>query len=556
MDMKKILYVITVLILAVSCIEDKSQYDYKDTVTVEFVDRIEGYSFVSGETVKLTAPISFSETLDEKQIEEMFEITWWLDGEQIASGYNIEYTFKTVGGAPLVVKVVNKETGETYLSDVIQTNTRNAVGWGWLALSAREGDVSSLSFIHPVSFNTAHKLEDYMDGGLGTGPKGLEYYFVDGSIPSSYISGLAKVIVNQSSGSVTLDGAMLQKDRSLADEFQNGSEPEEDLTIIGYAWKETFYLIASAEGNLYLRYLSSEFSHIPYYGTYSNMPYAFNGGAKIGCFQGFQNVSRFVKNEDVAIMYDELHGRFFAFTNGNWYDSTNPDPFRPVLIEFQHYDETQTFDPAVPKVNAMGENTKCLAIGAYEEETYIYNDQETGEEVSQSNSVYVAVIDLGGNGNFQIYRFDVSPMSYRDHTIVRNSMQAIDGPMSSESVIRMSSNFSQNPYFYYTDGDKKLYAYSMDLNVSKLIYEAPSKIVALSSSPLDCEFASYGGNSKEPNWRLAVGQEGGNVTILDVKKKNMTSVFDNVSSNLVLTTVGGFGDIKDIVWATNYTAEF
>ena len=80
MDMKKILYVITVLILAVSCIEDKSQYDYKDTVTVEFVDRIEGYSFVSGETVKLTAPISFSETLDEKQIEEMFEITWWLDG--------------------------------------------------------------------------------------------------------------------------------------------------------------------------------------------------------------------------------------------------------------------------------------------------------------------------------------------------------------------------------------------------------------------------------------------------------------------------------------------
>jgi opacity protein-like surface antigen len=175
MDMKKILYVITVLILAVSCIEDKSQYDYKDTVTVEFVDRIEGYSFVSGETVKLTAPISFSETLDEKQIEEMFEITWWLDGEQIASGYNIEYTFKTVGGAPLVVKVVNKETGETYLSDVIQTNTRNAVGWGWLALSAREGDLSSLSFIHPVSFNTAHKLEDYMDGGLGTGPKGLEY---------------------------------------------------------------------------------------------------------------------------------------------------------------------------------------------------------------------------------------------------------------------------------------------------------------------------------------------------------------------------------------------
>ena len=96
----------------------------------------------------------------------------------------------------------------------------------------------------------------------------------------------------------------------------------------------------------------------------------------------------------------------------------------------------------------------------------------------------------------------------------------------------------------------------MDLNVSKLIYEASSKIVALSSSPLDCEFASYGGNSKEPNWRLAVAQEAGNVTILDVKKKNMTSVFDNMPTNLLLTTVGGFGDIKDIVWATNYIAEY
>ena len=429
--MKKILYVISVMILTLSCIEDKSKYDYMDTITVKFVNTIEGYSFVSGETVNLTAPINFSAPLNEDQINELFEITWWLDGVQISSGYKIEYKFTTVGGSPLVIKVVNKETGETYLSDVIQTNTRNAVGWGWLALSAREGDVSSLSFIHPVSFNISHRLEDYMEGGLGTGPKGLEYYFVNGSIPSSYISGLAKVIVNQKSGSVTLDGAMLQKDRSLADEFQNGSEPEEDLTIIGYAWKETFYLIASAEGNLYLKYMSSEYSHIPYYGTYSNMPYAFNGGAKIGCFQGFHNVSRFVRNEEVAVMYDELNGRFLAFTNGNWYDSSNPDPFRPVVIEFKHYDETQSFDPAVPKVDRMGENTKCLAIGAYEEEAYIYNDQETGEEVSQSNSVYVAVIDYGGNGNYQLYRFDVSPMSYRDHTIVYNSMRQIDGPMTS-----------------------------------------------------------------------------------------------------------------------------
>jgi len=542
--------------MTVSCIEDKSNYNYIKTIKVTFVDQIQGYTFIAGETVDLVAPVTFSEQIDEQDIDKLFDITWWMDGEKIAEGHKITHTFMTPGGFSLVVKVINRETGETYLSETMRSTTKNAVSWGWIALSERDDNSSSLSFMHPVSFNTIHNLESDIPGGLGTGPKGLEYYFVDGSIPSSYISGLAKLIVNQSSGTITLDGASLQKDRSLADEFQNGSEPEEDLTITGYAWKETFYLIASEKGNLYMKYLSSEYSHIPYYGTYSNMPYPFEGGARIGCFQGFQNVSRFVRNETLAIMYDELNGRFLAFTPGNWYDSSNPDPYKPVLIEFQHYDETQTFDPSVPKVNDMGINTKCHAIGAYESETYIYTDEETGEQVSQGCSVYAAVIDLGGNGDFYLYRFDVSPLSYRDHTIVGNSIRPIDGPMNSGSIIKMSSDFSRNPYFYYTDGNNKLYAYSMELNSSKLIYEASAKIVAVASSPLDCEFASYGGNSTVPNWRLAVGQSDGNISILDVKTKTMTDVFDNIPADLVLKTVGGFGDIKDIVWATNYTAEF
>ena len=554
--MRKLFYFASIFFLSVSCIEDKSNYDYIKTVKVTFVDQIQGYTFVSGETVDLVAPITFSEDIVEQDIDNLFDITWWLDEEKIAEGYRITHTFKEVGGFALVVKVINRETGETFLSESMRSTTKNAVSWGWIVLSARENNVSSLSFMHPVSFNTLHHLENDIPGGLGTGPKGLEYYFVDGSIPSSYISGLAKLIVNQSSGTVTLDGAMLLKDRSLADEFQNGSEPEDELTITGFAWKETFYLIASEKGNLYMRYLPYEYSHIPYYGTYSNMPYPFDGGAKIGCFQGFQNVSRFVRNEDMAIMYDELNGRFLAFTTGNWYDKNNPDPYRPILVEFQHYDETQNFDPSVPKVNDMGANTRCLAIGAYESETYTYTDEETGEQVSQGCSVYASVIDLGGNGDFHLYRFDVSPLSYRDHTIVGHSIRPIDGPMDTNSIIKMSSDFSRNPYFYYTDGDNKLYAYSMELNASKLIYEASAKIVSLASSPLDCEFASYGGNSTVPNWRLAVGQSDGNISILDVKAKNMTDIFDNYPTNIVLKTVGGFGDIKDIVWATNYTAEF
>ena len=131
--------------------------------------------------------------------------------------------------------------------------SKSSFGWGWIVLSEREQNASSLSVIQPLNMNATHRLENLVGEDIGTGPKSLYYYYVMGSIPGSYISGLPKVVVNQTSGTVTLDGTTLKKDMWMREEFETGTEPESDFSMNGFAWKKTYYLIHTAEGNVYMR---------------------------------------------------------------------------------------------------------------------------------------------------------------------------------------------------------------------------------------------------------------------------------------------------------------
>ena len=89
-----------------------------------------------------------------------------------------------------------------------------------------------------------------------------------------------------------------------------------------------------------------------------------------------------------------------------------------------------------------------------------------------------------------------------------------------------------------------------------LLYSAGSKITHLCSSPVVCEFKEYGGNNEQPNFRMAVGQVSGDVAIVDVSKAKMVKVFEGSSPDLEIKVIPSFGDIKDIVWATNYEGEY
>lgn len=552
MKMKNIFTVFCAVMALSSCIEDLSQYQYMKTNKVTFDSFLDhDYSWTSGEEVELVAPITFSQPYEnEADIDKDFEINWYVNSELMSQGYRIKYVVDKVGAFSIALKVVNRTTGETYVSDIFRANAKSSFGWGWVVLSEREQEASSLSFISPLGLFATHRLENNIPDGLGTGPKNIYHYYVLGSIPDVYISGLSKVIVNQKSGTVTLDGDSYQKDKWMRDEFASGSEPVEDFTMAGFAWKESYYLIYTPEGDIYERCMPYDYAGVPYYSTYSSTPLAFEGGARIGCFNSFKNVSYLVPNESVTMLYDELNSRFIAMIRGGYGETY--EEYRPKAIYLNFYDQEGVFDAGVPKVNNLGSGTKCLGIGAYE---------FTGVTESGGYNTfpkYVTLLDLGGSGNYQIYRFSVSPMNANNHVITENTMIPFTGAsiLTKDSKILMSTDFEKNPFFYFTDGGKKLYVYSMDAGTHSLAYEASSKITGLSSSSLACPFSDFGGNNTAANYRLALTQEGGTVSVLDVAEAKMVRLFEGQQPDLLLKSISGFGEIKDIEWVTNYEGEF
>lgn len=550
--MKNIITVVCAMLALSSCVEDLSQYEYLQTNKVTFDSFLDhDYTWTSGEEVELVAPITFSQPYEnEADIDKDFEINWYVNAELMSQGYRIKYVVDKVGAFSIALKVVNRTTGETYVSDVFRANAKSSFGWGWVVLSEREQEASSLSFISPLGLFANHKLESNIPDGLGTGPKNIYHYYVLGSIPDVYISGLSKVIVNQKSGTVTLDGDSYQKDKWMRDEFASGTEPVDDFTMAGFAWKETYYLIYTPEGDIYERTMSNEFSGVPYYSTYSSTPMSFDGGAKIGCFNSFKNVSYLVPNEDITMLYDELNSRFIAIEADGFGETY--DDYRPKPIYLSFYDQDGEFDPSVPKVDNLGAGTKCLGIGAYE----FSGVTESGG--FNTFPKYVTLLDLGGSGNYQLYRFSVTPMNANNHVITENTMVPFTGAsiLTKDSKVLMSTDFEKNPFFYFTDGNKKLYVYSMDAGTHALAYEASSKITGMSSSSLACPFSSYGANSTAANFRLALTQEGGVVSVLDVAESKMVKLFEGQKPDLHLKSISGFGDIKDIEWVTNYEGEF
>lgn len=553
--MKKIIHIVlslTVLSGLSACIEDLSKYEYLTTNKVTFDSFLDhDYNWTSGEEVELVAPLTFAVPFEnEADIDEEFAITWYANGEEIATGYRIKYIVDKVGAFSMVLKVINRKTGETYVSDIFRCNAKSSFGWGWVVLSERENEASSLSFISPLGVFATHNIESCIPGGLGTGPKNIYHYYVLGSIPDVYISGLSKVIVNQSSGTVTLDGDTYQMDKWMRDEFAAGTEPEEDFDMAGFAWKETYYLIYTSGGNVYERCMTYDCAGIPYYSTYSSTPMTFTDGARIGCFNSFKNVSYNVPNERITMLFDEQNARFIAITRGGYGDTY--DEYSPKVIYLNFYDQDGDFSAGVPRVDALGAGTRCLAIGAYEVSAIT---ESGGFHIYPK---YVTLLDLGGCGNYQLYEFTVDPISADNHVITANTMTTFSGSslLNEKSLVHMSTDFEKNPFFYFTDGDRKLYIYSMEARTHVLAYEATSRITGMSSSSLACPFSQYGANSTSANFRLAVTQEGGLVAVLDVAEAKIVRLFEGQSPPLSLGTISGFGDIKDIEWVTNYEGEF
>ena len=544
---RKILFIpVFLLLLLGSCYDDKGNYDYTDSSKVTFSNAASSdYTFMVGTPFEMDAPVLFSEDIE--NIDDVFTVEWYLNRELVYTGYRLKYQFEEGGTYELILKVINKETNETYISDKFTMTAKNSFDWGWMILSDMGDGKSSLSFISP-DLKASLRIDEAIEGGLGSEPRGIYYYYVLGSISGSYVSGLPKILINQGSGSVTLDGNSLQKDMWLADEFENKKEPE-NLHLMDFAFKVKYYVICSQEGDVYIRGVGYDNHEIPYYGKYSAMPYSFEGGSRITYFAPFYNATYWCADEDNCILYDEQNARFIGMTDSNQWD----DAYSPDIVYFKTYDRDMEIPSGVLRVDNMGAGTRCLALGAYEKTDV---DPEYGGLTHWSN--YVSVIDVQGTGTYNIHEFSVKGMSAKSHLITATEQYEFSGGplLTPQSVIKMSSNFEKNPYFYFPDGGNNLYVYSMQMRQHVLAYTAGSRITHISGSPVVCEFYGYGGNSTEPNYRLTLSQENGDITVIDVDKTKMVRLFEGFTPDLELKTFSGFGNVKGVVWCTNYQGEY
>ena len=475
MKRKTILFIsILQLLVITGCYDDLGNYGYTNSTKVSFVNSASSdYTFMVGDLFEMDAPVNFS--TDIGNVDELFTVQWYLNRELIYTGYHLKYQFEKGGTYELILKVINKETNETYISNKYTLTGKNSFDWGWMILSDKGDGKSALSFINPA-FRVTHNVESTIEGGLGTDPQGIYYYYVLGSISGSYVSGLPKVLINQGSGSVTLDGNSLQKDMWLADEFENRKEPD-DLKIMDLAFKEEYYVICSEQGEVYIRAVGTDNKAIPYYGKYGAMPYEFEGGSRITCFAPFHNVTYWCADEERCILYDEQNARFIGITHYPQWGAV----YTPAIVYFKTYDQDLEVPSGVLRVNNMGAGTHCLAIGAYEKK------------------------DVASNGGLTFWSNYVSLIDVHSHM---------------------------------------------------LAYTAGSRITGISGSPVVCEFYGYGGNSTDPNFRLALSQENGDIAIIDVNTSQMVRLFEGFAPDLELKTFSGFGDVKGMVWCTNYEGEY
>ena len=543
----KYIFLLAVLLLA-ACYEDKGNYDYIDSPKVSFGNRLSvDFSFLVGIPAEQDAPLLFSQEVTNP--DSLFTIEWYVNRQLIHTGYHLSHTFERSGTFDLIFKVVNRSTGETYLSESYPLAVANTFDWGWMLLSDMGDGKSSLGFITP-EHRALHGLESEVEGGLGSNPISLHYYYVKNSaLTGSYVAGVPKILVNQGSGSVTLDGNTLQKDMWLRDEFEGGQEPEQ-ANIAALAYKMRYYTLCTTDGDVYIRGVGYANHETAYYGHYGAHPVEFDGGSNITTFAPFCNVTYWCADEDNCLMYDALHARFIGITDSGQFTGD----YYPAITYFQTYDQDYEIPANITmRPENMGAGTRCLAIGAYE---MVRTEPPYGALIFWPR--YVALVDQGGRGDYQLFEFEVTDWGPRSHllTDLQQTPFSGSGLLTSQSVIHMSSNFEKNPYFYFTDGDRNLYVYSMRTHSYQLAYKANGRITHISNSPIVCEFSAYGGHSTAPNYRLALVQEDGSVAVIDVSLSKMVQLFEGTSPQLELHTFSGFGHVKGIVWCTNFEGEY
>ena len=281
--MKYILFIFVSVFIAVSCIDDKTNLDYKEineyqNWKIEGVDA--SYSLFPGESVTLTPKVRLS--IDSLNPDVSY--SWLLDGKEVSTHASYTFTADVYGEYELIFNAIDNKTGVAFPEAIIM-NVTPLYKLGWLFLGRTASGASRLDMLI-TKRQTIHYLNEYgydrwrdsllhvqfatgLGEQLGMGPIKLVEEFSYNDYVSTENS---EVMVLQESGPVELSGNALTYAGRPFDEFM-GTLPE-NLVIQDAALSKTSKWLLAEDGLLY--YAVANVLTDLHSGRYNDDP-AFNG---------------------------------------------------------------------------------------------------------------------------------------------------------------------------------------------------------------------------------------------------------------------------------------
>lgn len=271
--MKRSLFWILSLLLFVSCLDDKNNYDYKDINDFEGWDvngvkNIEDdYTLYPDEVLKLEPKVRFS--IDTIDLDASY--AWYLGSKEkmqkLSDELNYTFTAEKIGEYELIFSATDNKTGVTFSKEVeitVVTPWKN----GWIVLSKSPNNESQLSMVlskksskvvikdgKEVTVDTVIYVGEDLNvvPNLGTGPKKLVENFVYAENTSD-LELQSEVMVLQQNRCVELDGNNLTPVSYAENEFA-GSVPlhfEPEAAVLSWTAK---YLL-NQDGQMYISTMS------------------------------------------------------------------------------------------------------------------------------------------------------------------------------------------------------------------------------------------------------------------------------------------------------------
>ncbi|WP_018339385.1 PKD-like family lipoprotein [Butyricimonas synergistica] len=534
--MKKILIYIFILLFTVGCLDDKSNYDYKDLNDFANWDKNgvnnvkNSYTLYPDEEIRFEPKVRFSiDTLNPDA-----SYAWYLGEEEkmtlLSDQLNYTYRAEQLGDFVLLFCATDNKSGVTFSKEIEVTVV---APWknGWMILSRSAGNESQLSLIlskkqsktmvvdgKEQSKDTVVYVGEAMNvvPALGQGPRKLVENFI---YPTA--SGIAvedEVMVLQESGAVELDGNDLIPVGYAKNEFFDGVpdnfDPVDAVLSYGGKW------LLSADNYIYQANLSVAIDL--HSGFYLKDP-SLNGKkvkALLPYFKG-DNYGNFL-----IVGIDENNTYFGIMDDG----------------ECARDDNSYTILPA----NYIGSYLELVNL-SQDEHPFLFKNVE-GEFVfhAWANSAgghyappaYFSI--LRQNGNYYWHRYELNRANYSykpGHKMIVESSEYGELPASIMNDYRCAALLPWQELLVVASGNKlNIYNYW-----DKFIFNFAS-LPVFNSEIVGLAVKDYDTYYKTLNAHLAVALKSGEVYVFEVKYDNAEQTAEFVE----LYHKDGFGEIVDI----------